>query len=123
LKYRRQYPDLFRHGTYLPLEAGGERRQHVCAFARQDGQQALVVVVPRLLTRVVPDPRVVPLGPEVWADTWVSLPLDGTARHYHNLFTGTSVAANRQDGQERIALGQVFATFPVAVFVTHREEA
>jgi hypothetical protein len=47
----------------------------------------------------------------VWADTWVALPPDRTARHYHNLFTGTPIAVSRQEGQDRIALDQVFAAF------------
>jgi (1->4)-alpha-D-glucan 1-alpha-D-glucosylmutase len=115
LSYRRQYPDLFRDGAYLPLAAAGERHQHVCAFARQDEQQTLVVMVPRLLTRLIPTPQVLPLGPEVWANTWVTLPPDGVAHHYRNLFTGKSVAVSSQGGQGGVALSDIFAAFPVAV--------
>jgi (1->4)-alpha-D-glucan 1-alpha-D-glucosylmutase len=119
LSYRRQYPDLFRNGAYLPLAAGGERQPHVCAFARQDEQQTLVVIVPRLLTRLIPDPQVLPLGPEVWANTRVTLPRDGVAHHYRNLFTGKSVAVSDQGG---VALSDVFAAFPVAVLISDKEK-
>ncbi len=56
LTYRRQHPDLFRAGEYVPVEAIGRRQKHLCAFARRHRHQPLIVVAPRLLTQVIPDP-------------------------------------------------------------------
>src|SRR6185437_1463119 len=47
LRFRREQPRLFGQGGYLPLEATGARREHVCAFARFVGEEVLLVVVPR----------------------------------------------------------------------------
>ncbi|MGO8752009.1 MAG: malto-oligosyltrehalose synthase [Thermoguttaceae bacterium] len=34
LQLRRENPDLFQHGDYVPLDVEGPRARHVCAFAR-----------------------------------------------------------------------------------------
>ena len=79
------------------------------------------MMVPRLLTRLIPGPQMLPLGPEVWANTWVTLPPDGVAHHYRNLFTGKSVAVSSQGGQGGVALSDIFAAFPVAVLIGDKE--
>ncbi|MGH7965708.1 MAG: malto-oligosyltrehalose synthase, partial [Candidatus Binatia bacterium] len=115
LTYRREHPDLFRCGVYLPLDTLGPRQQHVCAFARQHEQQAVLVVAPRFLTRLIPDPQTLPLGPPVWGDSWLTLHAASTNHHYRNLFTGERVTAVNRDGTMALALGEVFADFPVAL--------
>ena len=35
LIYRREHPDLFRTGGYIPLEAIGQGQKHLCAFSRR----------------------------------------------------------------------------------------
>ena len=124
LTYRREHADLFRVGAYLPLETGGPKHRHVCAFARQHEQRTLLVVAPRFLTRLIPDPGALPLGPRVWEDSWLTLPAGGSANHrYRNLFTGESVAAMRQEGRTVLALGEVFANFPLALLASHNGAA
>ena len=119
LTYRREHADLFRVGAYLPLEAGGPKHRHVCAFARQHEQRTLLVVAPRFLTRLIPDPGALPLGPRVWEDSWLTLPAGGSVSHrYRNLFTGESVAAMRQEGRTVLALAEVFANFPIALLAS-----
>jgi hypothetical protein len=49
----------------------------------------------------------------------VTLPRDGVAHHYRNLFTGKSVAVSDQGG---VALSDVFAAFPVAVLISDKEK-
>ena len=122
LTYRRCHPDLFRGGQYIPLEATGVKRKHICAFERRLGHQTLFVVAPRLLTAVIPDPDVLPIGSEVWADTWLVLPPDSSARHYQNLFTRTAVTALEREGRWCLALGEVLAHFPVALLAVGEEE-
>lgn len=122
LSYRRQQPDLFRYGAYLPLVASGAKQDHVCACARRYDQQLLVAVVPRVLTRLIPDPQVSPLGLNLWADTWLPLPPESGAQKYCNLFTGESLALQNWEGKPVFALGEVFAHFPVAVLVSDMEK-
>lgn len=122
LNYRRQHPALFQAGTYIPLESVGAQQKHVCAFARQQGRYLFLVVVPRLLTTLIPDPRVLPVGAQIWHDTSLQLPADNTVENYHNLFTGESLTVAHQGGQRALALAEVLANFPVALLVGGGEE-
>ncbi|MDP3692518.1 malto-oligosyltrehalose synthase [Bradyrhizobium sp.] len=45
LKLRSELADLFAHGDYQPLEVRGPHRDHVIAFARRRGHDAVIVVV------------------------------------------------------------------------------
>src|SRR5262249_41890719 len=101
---------LFREGDYVPLEADGERRDHVCAFARTAGGRSVVVAVPRLVLRLTGGQERLPLGPEVWRDTVLRLP-EGR-RDYRNVFVGEKLAGR---GAEGLPLAEVFRTFPVAI--------
>ncbi len=117
LNYRREHADLFYAGAYFPLEGIGRCAEHVCAFARQHNQHVLLVTVPRCLTRRIPDPHVPPVGPQVWEDSWLTVPPTSADHSYRNLFTGETVEAVGQDGRMVLALDKVLANFPVALLV------
>jgi (1->4)-alpha-D-glucan 1-alpha-D-glucosylmutase len=95
LDVRTRNAEVFRHGDYRALHAG----PNVFAFARGDD---IVVAVPRLTTQLTPTGGL-PLG-DAWGDA--TLEMSGTFR---NAFT-----SERVEG-DRLALSQVFATFPVAI--------
>lgn len=116
LNYRTVNRTLFEQGEYLPVNAAGERADHVCAFARRLGSASIIVVVPRFLTRLLPGDESMALGEAPWEDTYLVLPDDGRETRYRNLFTGEiMVAETRQDGKQGFALSSVFASFPVAL--------
>jgi (1->4)-alpha-D-glucan 1-alpha-D-glucosylmutase len=48
LKLRTEFADLFGDGDYQPLEVRGPHRDHVIAFARRRGSQAVIIAVARL---------------------------------------------------------------------------
>ncbi|HSD51652.1 MAG TPA: malto-oligosyltrehalose synthase, partial [Candidatus Methylomirabilis sp.] len=48
LTCRRQAPDLFRAGAYVPLRSEGRRADRLCVFARRWESQTALTVVPRL---------------------------------------------------------------------------
>ena len=77
LELRARHADLFRDGTYEPIDAG----PNVVAFIRRHEDDAVVVAVPRLIANLV-KPGTLPIG-DVWGDA--TLPVAGTWR---NLFTG-----------------------------------
>src|SRR5438874_900576 len=52
LRFRRQYPDLFHRGEYLPLCASGTFAECCFSFARHLGDKWIVVIAPRLSSRV-----------------------------------------------------------------------
>jgi (1->4)-alpha-D-glucan 1-alpha-D-glucosylmutase len=49
LKYRREQPNLFARGSYVPIPVTGEQAGRVVAFLRQDGAEQLLVVALRHL--------------------------------------------------------------------------
>jgi maltooligosyltrehalose synthase len=102
--------------AYAPLDALGERSNHVVAFARGDA----IVVVPRL-------PRTLsgenpPLGDAVWGTTVLALGANG-APCYRDVLTGRVVAAVERDGRRVLPLADAFAALPVAVLEAVAEPA
>jgi (1->4)-alpha-D-glucan 1-alpha-D-glucosylmutase len=98
LDARSRHADLFRDGTYEPIDAGA----NVIAFTRRHKDDAVVVAVPRLIANLV-KPGTFPIG-DVWLDA--SIPISGSWR---NLFTGENLEG------DQIALRSLFARFPIAV--------
>ena len=114
LNFRRQHPDLFLKGGYVPLEAAGETKSHVLAFMRRLGNETILVGVPRLvvgLTRGIEKP---PLGDDVWKDTWLQLPGEERGVHYRDLFTGRTFVVEERGEEGGLLLSKIFDTFPVA---------
>jgi (1->4)-alpha-D-glucan 1-alpha-D-glucosylmutase len=117
LNYRREHAELFSAGAYIPLAGVGRGAKHVCSFARQQNQHVVLVAVPRLLARFVPDPQLPPIGPQIWGDAWLTVPPGSTTQRYRNLFTGEIVEATGQNGGMMLALDKIFANFPVALLI------
>ncbi len=111
LTLRRVHPDLFAAGDYQPVETGGERSQHLCAFARGHEGVSLVVAVPRLVYQLF-------RGGDAadWGDTDVALPPNGV---WQDIFT-----LRRLDHGDRAPAAELFAEFPVAVLIgsDHKDE-
>jgi (1->4)-alpha-D-glucan 1-alpha-D-glucosylmutase len=108
LAFRRERPDLFEAGEYLPLEVEGERADHVVAFARRSGEGVAVVVAPRLCAGF-PEGRGLLIPPRAWDDTRVALSTPG--RRFRNLFTGGIVLS----GRRHLSVAEALADFPVAL--------
>ncbi len=68
LRLRRRIPAPFATGDYVALETAGRHRDRVVAFARHDGAEWVVSVVPRGIVAVV-GPRRFAVGRDAWADT------------------------------------------------------
>jgi (1->4)-alpha-D-glucan 1-alpha-D-glucosylmutase len=115
LNFRREHPELFLKGGYDPLEGEGERKDHLCAFLRSWGDEAILVGVPRLVAGLTQGMEKSPLGEKVWKDTWLRLPEEREGQSYRNLFTGRTLAAEEKDGRAALPLSRVFADFPLAL--------
>jgi (1->4)-alpha-D-glucan 1-alpha-D-glucosylmutase len=98
LELRAGHPELFRDGSYEPIDAG----PNICAFVRRHEHDAVLVAVPRLVASLV-KPGTLPIG-DVWSDA--SLGLSG---NWRDLFTGEN-----HDGPG-IDIRRLFARFPLAV--------
>jgi (1->4)-alpha-D-glucan 1-alpha-D-glucosylmutase len=112
LELRREREALFALGEYLPLRASGPASEHVVAFARRHGDDALVVAAGRLFAALDAAARP-PVGP-VWEETALDAP---TAGEWVNLLTGERVSTRDEAGAPRLAAAEVFATLPWALLV------
>jgi (1->4)-alpha-D-glucan 1-alpha-D-glucosylmutase len=117
LHCRRDHPGLFAHGDYLPVEMTGARQQHACAFLRRWQGHRAFVAGPRLVAGLLPQDGAVPLGPEVWQDSQFLLPAAVPGQRWHNLFTGEILTSRESQGRPSLAAAEVFASFPVALFL------
>jgi (1->4)-alpha-D-glucan 1-alpha-D-glucosylmutase len=118
LAFRRAHERLFMEGEYVPMEASGERRDHVCAFARKLEQEMVVIAVPRLMLRLTGGNEQLPLGHAVWQDTRLVLPAAAPGERYRNLFTGEVLTVVEGGDGPGLPLADVFRTFPVALLTT-----
>jgi (1->4)-alpha-D-glucan 1-alpha-D-glucosylmutase len=124
LQLRREQPRLFSHGDYRRLRAHGSRAHHICAFARRCERRALVVIAPRLYRRLLDDPARLPLGSEVWEDTFIELPANaGSRRQLRNVIDGTQLQPQMEGNVLGIAAAQALARFPVALLSVDDEAA
>lgn len=106
LEFRRQEPDLFLQGEYIPLPVAGARMNQVVAFALRRHGRWCVVAVPRLvasLTRAGGPP----IGKKVWQDTRIVLP-DGAPDSWTNVLTGEKAATPAP-------VADLFREFPLLV--------
>jgi (1->4)-alpha-D-glucan 1-alpha-D-glucosylmutase len=85
LRLRRAMPDTFQNGEYLALKVTGRKADHICAFARNGRDGAVIVIAPRLLSGLAPAGTVP--GPAEWEDTTVVWPGPGGDR-WNDVFTG-----------------------------------
>jgi (1->4)-alpha-D-glucan 1-alpha-D-glucosylmutase len=115
LNFRRCHEELFARGDYVPLEAIGFRRDHICAFARAAGDEVILSIVPRLVVRLGDGAARPPLGPEIWGNTRLLLPPPFLGRRYVNLFTGEELAPDSYQGASGPLLGTILGRFPVAL--------
>ncbi|WP_455387751.1 malto-oligosyltrehalose synthase [Petrachloros mirabilis] len=114
LRYRRDHCAMFHSGDYVPLEGTGEKSEHLFAFARIHSEGSIVTVVPRLLTRVIPDAHAAPLGTDVWRDTWLTLPAWREGTTFRNIFTGAVLSTVTRDDRQVLPVGEILLHSPVA---------
>lgn len=112
MEFRREHADLFRKGTYVPLETSIPT-PHVCAFARmlddEEYTQMAVVAVPRFSYTLTAGAQQPPVA-EMWGDVAVQLP-PGAPLEFENIFTGERVQADKGT----LLLRDIFNDFPVCV--------
>ena len=122
---RKQSPNHFQAGEYLPLEVVGAKAKHVVAFMRRFEATSVLVIVPRLIASLLNendnDFDLPPIGPKVWQDTHLLLPSPDSSE-YQNAFTGEVLNWQKDDlqkngGAARVDVSKVLAEFPVALLL------
>lgn len=102
LKLRRERPTIFASGSYSGITAQGVFADKVVAFERRDGEEVLLVMVPRHTAEV----GFPPVG-GAWGDTHLVAPETGAG--WRDLFTG------REHEGGTLALRDVLGELPFAV--------
>lgn len=115
LTARKAYPELFARGDYLPLEARGERAEHLVAFMRRSENAGIVMVAARWFTRLLRAQDADPIGEEVWGDARIQLPENAKASRFRDLLGGVEIRAEESDGGLCLPVSQVLKHFPVAL--------
>lgn len=110
LKFRNEQANLFRKGDYLPLETTGENKDCCVGFVRRLDRQMVVVVAPRLSSRV----GFPPLG-DTWKDTAIELPESFPLERWRNVMTGREVWVK----ERRIPLAEAMSSLPF-VMITNQ---
>ncbi|MGZ5052555.1 MAG: malto-oligosyltrehalose synthase [Methylobacter sp.] len=113
LRFRHRYAALFRDGEYLKINVHGAGAEQLLAFARQDQQDFAIIVVPRLIAHILMTAPEQALA-DIWADTWLELPLKTPSR-FRELFSLSQAAAKPVADCRQLYLGDVLQIFPMAV--------
>lgn len=119
LALRREQEALFRDGDYLPLKIHGQHAEHACAFVRFFGDETMVVLVPRLLGGLMGGDNRLPIGDEVWGDSWAELPLEHRHAQWSNVFTDETVVTEPLNGGAGLSLARLLRIFPYALLRPH----
>ena len=106
LQFRREHVDLFQRGEYLPLAVNGIFAECCVSFAFSLAGQWIVVVAPRLSSRV----GFPPTG-ERWKDTTIEFPETLSLEGAHDLFTCRPI---HRDGRQ-VLVSNALSILPFAV--------
>lgn len=109
LRARREKEDLYREGSYLPLEVRGKCDDHVIAFARRDKKNVSLAIAPRFFTSLAEE-KVYPVGEAVWKDTAVFLPDEMQTLKWRDVITGEEVPETNS-----VLVGRILRHFPVSL--------
>jgi (1->4)-alpha-D-glucan 1-alpha-D-glucosylmutase len=115
LNYRKANRELFEIGEYIPLETMGERANNICVFVRRIGNKGAMVVVPRFFTKLISKNDGLPLGKEIWKDTFIVIPFSDAGAKCRNVFTGEIATVANYKGATALFLSDILMNFPVAL--------
>ncbi|WP_431038140.1 malto-oligosyltrehalose synthase [Pseudomonas yamanorum] len=112
LGLRKVHPQLFRQGTYEPLEVVGEHAERVVAFYREYQGKQLLVVVPRWPHQLLENGVYPLVNAQIWGDTRVRLPFAASTQNWKGLFRTGAVTPNKE-----LMISAALGDFPVNVFI------
>ena len=118
LRLRREFPDVFFEGDYLPLQVESAVPATAIAFARlhADGR-AVVAIVPTLTWKIIDAGHPWPLG-ERWKTSRVLLPSSLASVTFRDAITGWEIKPVTSNEASWLFVGQAFGALPVALLVS-----
>ncbi|MGE5402669.1 MAG: malto-oligosyltrehalose synthase [Ignavibacteriales bacterium] len=110
LRARNEWKDLFCQGEYIPLQVSGNNKENIVSYARRNGQDRAVVVIPRFMTGLVKEGDL-PVGNELWSETFIEMPADGV-RSWNNVITNQIII-----NKEKLSVGEILKNFPAGLLL------
>lgn len=114
---RQAQPSLFGAGGYQPLAIDGVRAGQVVAYVRRHADQAVLVVVPRLVSRWLAGAPHPVIPPACWENTRIHL-TSALQGQWQEVLTGASLSLV----EEALSPAELLADFPVGVWVLKAEQ-
>jgi (1->4)-alpha-D-glucan 1-alpha-D-glucosylmutase len=117
LRARRELPDLFLEGEYLPLDTDVPLPARLVAFARvhRDGRAA-IAIAPTLASELIDEEHPVPIA-DRWKTSRIMLPVSLAGMTFTDCFTGAQIRPTTGTGGAWLFAGQVLGTLPVALLI------
>jgi (1->4)-alpha-D-glucan 1-alpha-D-glucosylmutase len=103
-------------GGYVPVPVEGRYQNHIIAYLRTASEQAVLVVIPRLMTHIVHEGQF-PCGTNIWAGTTLVLPEEYQNIRWKNLLTGEQ----NIDANSHFPVGAALRDLPIAALAVQAE--
>ena len=116
LCFRKERPDLFTTGEYVPVTGFGRAEDHSVVFARRHGESFAIALAPRFSSQFSALEKF-PVGARIWHDSYISIPDDAPVS-WRNVITNESVTAALADGRKAIYVSDALKTCPVALLAS-----
>jgi (1->4)-alpha-D-glucan 1-alpha-D-glucosylmutase len=122
LKLRRDYPEVFLHGEYVPLSSETDD-PHVIAFSRKHAGHEFLVAVPRFVATLLRGTVKLPFGTERWRTTSVRLSRRLADSRFVNVFTQERIEPVVHSGVPWLLAGSMFQSWPVAILQVRQRDS
>ncbi len=109
LRFRREHPEIFREGAYVPVTARGTLAESCIGFVRQREDDWMIVLAPRLSSRV----GFPPVG-QKWNDTLIEIPADLRWDGSRELFSGRNLSLTGR----QLHLSEAMSSLPFALITS-----
>lgn len=90
LQTRKEHPDIYSLGRYLPLKAEGSLQEHIFCFAREFEGHAIITVAARFAARLSSHKKPF-IDPAIWQDTRIVLPKSWRNKQWKNELAGNLI--------------------------------
>jgi (1->4)-alpha-D-glucan 1-alpha-D-glucosylmutase len=118
LALRKRWPEVFLHGSYVPLAIKGIQATQLCAYARIAGNRTVITVAPRFFAGLADETRLLPLGERIWGDTVMLMPIHRLGTNYICAFTGKVLEPQQSLSVWQLPIALLLAEFPVGLFIS-----
>jgi (1->4)-alpha-D-glucan 1-alpha-D-glucosylmutase len=112
LGLRAEHAELFRRGTYQPLEVLGSEAHRVLGFVREREGKRAIVIVPIRCAELLENSAEPRIHAPLWGDTRVRLPFTVPDEHLKGLFSGVAVTQHRE-----LLISAALGDFPVNLII------